>query len=111
MLARVQSYLLTGIDAHPCEVEVDNNPRVLNNESGEGTGRAIVVGLPDAAVKESLERVRSALFNSGYFFPQGKTLVNLAPADVKKEGPLYDLPIAIGLLIGLEVVGRPKVQV
>ena len=64
---------------HACEVEVDNNPRVLNNESGEGTGRAIVVGLPDAAVKESLERVRSALFNSGYFFPQGKTLVNLAP--------------------------------
>src|SRR2546423_9906173 len=74
----------------------------------------MVSGLQEVGVKYSHDVVRSALFNSGYFFPQGKTLVNLAPADVKKEGPLYDLPIAIGLLIGLEMVGgagKPKVQV
>ena len=111
MLARVQSYLLTGIDAHPCEVEVDNNPDANNSAEGSGEGRAMIVGLPDAAVKESVERVRSALANSGFFFPQGKTLVNLAPADVKKEGPLYDLPIAVGLLMGLGIVGgKPRVQ-
>ncbi len=110
MLARVQSYFLTGIDAHPCEVEIDINPNASNREEGDGEGRAMIVGLPDAAVKESLERVRSALTNSGFFFPQGKTLVNLAPADVKKEGPLYDLPIAVGLMVGLGMIGKAKVQ-
>ncbi len=105
MLARVQSYFLTGIDAHPCEVEIDINPDANNSAEGSGEGRAMIVGLPDAAVKESLERVRSALSNSGFFFPQGKTLVNLAPADVKKEGPLYDLPIAVGLMVGLGMIG------
>lgn len=97
MLARVQSFLLQGIDALPCEVEVDSDPAAMSSESGEG--RSMIVGLPDAGVKESIERVRSALTNSGYFFPPGKTLINLAPADVRKEGPLYDLPIAIGLLM------------
>ncbi len=116
MLARVQSYFLTGIDAHPCEVEVDINLRATSREEGDGEGRAMIVGLPDAAVKESLERVRSALSNSGFMFPQGKTLVNLAPADVKKEGPLYDLPIAVGLMVGLGMVGKqmaklPKGQI
>ncbi len=106
MLARVQSYFLTGIDAHPCEVEIDINPDANNSAEGSGEGRAMIVGLPDAAVKESLERVRSALSNSGFFFPQGKTLVNLAPADVKKEGPLYDLPIAVGLMVGLGMIGK-----
>jgi magnesium chelatase family protein len=111
MLARVQSYLLTGIDAHPCEVEVDINLQANSSEDGSGEGRGMIVGLPDAAVKESLERVKAALANSGYCFPQGKTLVNLAPADVKKEGPLYDLPIAVGLLIGQGIVGgKPKVH-
>jgi magnesium chelatase family protein len=111
MLARVQSYLLTGIDAHPCEVEVDNNPDANSSAEGTGEGRAMIVGLPDAAVKESVERVRSALTNSGFFFPQGKTVINLAPADVKKEGPLYDLPIAVGLLMGLGIVGgKTRVQ-
>ncbi len=104
MLARVQSYLLQGIDALPCEVEVDNNPLAMSDESGEG--KSMIVGLPDAAVKESVERVRSALSNSGMMFPPGKTLINLAPADVRKEGPLYDLPIAIGLLIAQGVFSR-----
>ena len=110
MLARTQSYLLQGIDAHPCEVEVDNDPNANLKADGSGEGKALVVGLPDASVRESLERVRSALFNSGFIFPVGKTVVNLAPADVRKEGPVYDLPIAIGLLIGQGVIG-PKPQV
>lgn len=90
MLARVQSYLLQGIDALGCEVEVD--------VMGLAWTGSLVVGLPDAAVKESLERVRSALLNSGYRWPEGRVLVSLAPADLRKEGPLYDLPIAVGLL-------------
>lgn len=92
MLARVQSYLLEGIDATACEVEVDHNER--------GLDKTLVVGLPDASVKESIERVRAALYNSGYSFPNGGMLViNLAPADVRKEGPMYDLPIAVGVLM------------
>ncbi|MBS0187608.1 MAG: hypothetical protein JSS51_06035, partial [Planctomycetes bacterium] len=91
MLARVQSSLLQGIDALPCEVEVDHT----EPKNEDDAGFASIVGLPDAAVKESLERVRSAMVNSGYFFPQGRTIINLAPADVRKEGPVYDLPIAV----------------
>ncbi len=97
MLARVQSYLLQGIDAVPCEVEVDCHEEALP----EGT---TVVGLPDVGVKESRERVRSALINTGYAFPRGKQLINLAPADVRKEGPMYDLPIAVGLLLAQGIV-------
>lgn len=96
MLARIQSYLLQGIDALPCEVEVDF-------DLAENVHHA-VVGLPDAAVKESVERMCSALVNSGYPFPKGRMLVNLAPADVRKEGPLYDLPIAVGYLITQGIV-------
>ena len=96
MLARVQSYLLEGIDALACEVEVDADEGV--------DARAVVVGLPDAGVKESIERIRTALVNSGYSFPRGRVLVNLAPADVRKEGPVFDLPIAVGLLIGQGII-------
>lgn len=102
MLARVQSYLLQGIDAHPCEVEIDNDPMAFKDEN---TPQATVVGLPDASVKESISRVRSALNNSKFFFPTGRTLINLAPADVKKEGPVYDLPIAVGLLMVQGIIG------
>ncbi|MCC6284572.1 MAG: YifB family Mg chelatase-like AAA ATPase [Phycisphaerales bacterium] len=90
MLARVKSSILQGIDALPCEVEIDLDPRGFIKET--------IVGLPDAGVKESLERVRAALTNAGYTLPAGRLLVNLAPADVRKEGPVYDLPIAIGML-------------
>jgi len=103
MLARVQSSLLQGIDALPCEIEVDHSELPESSEKTTITG---IVGLPDAAVKESLERVRSAMVNSGYFFPQGRTIINLAPADVRKEGPVYDLPIAIGVLL-VQGVGAP----
>src|SRR5437868_5941981 len=96
MLARVQSYLLQGIDALACEVEVDTD---LSDEA-----KQFIVGLPDASVKESMERVKSALANSGYFFPKSRTVINVAPADVRKEGPLYDLPIAVGLLITQGIV-------
>ncbi len=101
MLARTQSYLLHGIDALPCEVEVDVDLTAQPN-------RADVVGLPDTAVKESIERVRSALGNSGFSFPPGRVLINLAPADVRKEGPLYDLPIAVALLIATGLIDSRK---
>jgi magnesium chelatase family protein len=82
---------LAGIEARPCEVEVD--------VSGHGYGVQTIVGLPDSAVKESIDRIRSALSNSGYTLPKTKTTINLAPADIKKEGPSFDLPIAVGLLL------------
>ena len=91
MFARLHSMALAGIEARPCEVEVD--------VSGRGFGVPTLVGLPDSAVKESIDRIRSALSNSGYTLPKTKTTVNLAPADIKKEGPSFDLPIAVGLLL------------
>ncbi|CAN5871797.1 YifB family Mg chelatase-like AAA ATPase [soil metagenome] len=94
MLARVGSFLLQGIDALACEVEVD-----FDDTADLEKARNVVVGLPDTSVKESLERVKAALVNSGLVFPRGRVLINLAPADLRKEGPLYDLPIALGLLI------------
>ena len=99
MSTRVRSFLLRGISAEVCEVEVDVDEKSLARET--------VVGLPDAAVKESLERVRSALGNTGFFMPAGRVLVNLAPADVRKEGPVYDLPMAVGLLLADGVI-RPE---
>jgi magnesium chelatase family protein len=101
MLARVQSYLLHGIDALPCEVEVDL-------DEAHEIRAPVVVGLPDAAVKESVERVKSAVENSGYGFPLGRLVFNLAPADVRKEGPLYDLPIAVGVLMSCGVIDGRK---
>ena len=71
---------------------------------GYGDTLVVIVGLPDAAVKESRDRVSTALTNSGYKFPMGKTTINLAPADVKKEGPSFDLPIAIGMLAASEQI-------
>jgi magnesium chelatase family protein len=96
MLAQVHSFVLQGIDAIACEVEVDVADR--------GLAKTTIVGLPDAAVRESLERVRSAIHNSGYPFPASRLLVNLAPADVRKEGPSFDLPIAVGLLLAEQVI-------
>ncbi|HUV62343.1 MAG TPA: YifB family Mg chelatase-like AAA ATPase [Sedimentisphaerales bacterium] len=92
MLARLHSVTLEGIDGVICEVEVD--------VARGGLEKSIIVGLPDAAVKESIERVKSAIVNSGYKNPKTQSLINLAPADVKKAGPAFDLPIALGMLIG-----------
>jgi len=91
MIARLQSVALVGIEAVLCEVEVD--------VAGRGFGAVAVVGLPDTAVKESVERVRSALLAGGYNFPKHRTVVNLAPADIRKEGPSFDLPIAVGMVL------------
>ncbi|MHC4442611.1 MAG: YifB family Mg chelatase-like AAA ATPase [Planctomycetota bacterium] len=90
MLSRLQSVALAGIEAIGCEVEVD--------AASKGFAHPVIVGLPDTAVKESLERVRSAMHNSGYSTPKYKTVINLAPADIKKEGPAFDLPIALGMI-------------
>jgi magnesium chelatase family protein len=91
MLSKVISSAVLGIDAYPVEVEVDVASR--------GLPFFATVGLPDAAVKESKERVRAALKNTGFDFPLKQVVVNLAPADIKKEGSAFDLPIAIGMLI------------
>ncbi len=96
MLAQVDSFVLQGIEPVPCEVEVDVGDR--------GLAKTTIVGLPDAAVKESIERVRSAIVNSGYAYPLSRLLVSLAPADVRKEGPIFDLPIAVGLLLAQQVI-------
>src|SRR5213592_4170379 len=93
MLAKVCSAAVNGIEAYPVEVEVN---------AGWGDTIVIIVGLPDAAVKESRDRVNTALTNSGFKFPMGRTTINLAPADVKKEGPSFDLPIAVGMLAASE---------
>ncbi len=91
MLATLHSATLQGIDAELVHVEV--------NTGESGDPRLILVGLPDAAVKESEDRVASALANSGFDRTRTRTTVNLAPGHLRKEGPLYDLPIALGLLI------------
>lgn len=90
MLAHVLSSAVIGIDAAPITVEVDISTSVPMWS---------LVGLPDAAVKESQERVRSAIRNSAFEFPLRRITINLAPADVKKEGPSFDLPIAVGILV------------
>jgi len=92
MLARLYSVTLVGIEGIVCEVEVD--------VARGGFEKSQIVGLPDAAVKESIERVKSAIINCGYKYPKTQSLINLAPADVKKAGPVFDLPIALGMLIG-----------
>jgi magnesium chelatase family protein len=90
VLARVPSEALSGLESHPVDVEAD----VV-----AGAPAFTVVGLPDAAVQESRERVRSAIVNSGFEFPSRRITVNLAPADVRKEGPSFDLPIALAFLL------------
>lgn len=89
MLAKVYSGAVYGVDAYPVEIEVDTGP---------GDPQIVIVGLPDTAVKESKDRVNTALYNSGFRTHIGRVTINLAPADVKKEGPSFDLPIAIGIL-------------
>ena len=87
------------VDAYEVEIEV---------HAGYGDPKVIIVGLPDAAVKESSERVWTALTNSGFDPPLVRTTVNLAPADIKKEGPSFDLPIALGMLAaGDQMDGSP----
>jgi magnesium chelatase family protein len=95
MLAKVISFALLGLDSTLVSVEVDIS---------RGLPSQIIVGLPDAAVRESAERVRAAIVNSGLVHPRARLTVNLAPADLRKEGPAYDLPIAVGILLASEQV-------
>src|SRR5437588_4768239 len=90
MFAQVRSCAVIGLEGAIVEVEVD-----LSN----GLAAFQIVGLPDAAVNEAKDRVRAAIKNSGCLFPYKRITVNLAPADLRKEGPAYDLPIAIGILL------------
>jgi magnesium chelatase family protein len=96
MLAKLFSVTLEGIEGIICEVEV--------YITRSGFEKSLIVGLPDTAVKESIERVQSAITNSGYNYPKTKSVINLAPADVKKVGPAFDLPIALGILLGSNAI-------
>ncbi len=100
MLSTVLSAALQGIEAVPVQVEV--------NTGESGDPKLILVGLPDAAVKESDDRVFSALANSGFRPPRTRTTINLAPGDLRKEGPIYDLPIALGILAATQNLARPE---
>jgi len=102
MLAKLHSVTLEGIEGIICEVEV--------HIKRSGFEKSLIVGLPDMAVKESIERVQSAITNSGYTYPKTKSVINLAPADVKKVGPGFDLPIALGILLGTKAIESSVVK-
>ncbi len=89
MLAKLLTYGVNGLDAYPLLIEVDVT---------KGLPTTIIVGLPDNAIRESKERIRSAIKNSGFKFPSHRITINLSPADIKKEGPSFDLPMALGIL-------------
>src|SRR5207253_11485541 len=90
MLAKLRTFSLLGIEALPVEVEVDVSPGALP--------KAVLVGLPEAAVKESLHRVERAMVNSGFLKPQDRVVINLAPAELPKQAASFDLPITLGIL-------------
>jgi magnesium chelatase family protein len=101
VLAKVRSGAVYGVDAYPVEIEVN---------AGHGDPKIIIVGLPDMAVKESGDRVMTALINSGFAPPMGRTTINLAPADIKKEGPSFDLPIALGMIAAQGDIEKEKLN-
>ncbi|MFH1578476.1 MAG: YifB family Mg chelatase-like AAA ATPase [Candidatus Omnitrophota bacterium] len=101
MLAKVFSVSVLGIEPYLVEIEVDVS---------EGLPAVAVVGLPDAAIRESKERVKSAIKNSCYRYPPGRVTINLAPADIKKEGPAFDLPIALGLLAATQQINPNNLE-
>ena len=101
MLALAHSAAMLGIDGFVVRVEADSAP---------GTPGFAIIGLPDSALREARDRVRAAVINSGYQFPAGRVLVNLAPADIRKVGPGFDLPIALALLAIDEQLARYVVE-
>ena len=101
MIVKVLSSTVIGIDSYRVEVEVD---------LASGLPQFSTVGLPDASVKESKDRIRAAINNSGYDFPANRVTVNLAPADIRKEGTAFDLPIAIGILAAQELLPIENLQ-
>lgn len=100
MSVRVHGFALRGIEAVPCEIEVDL--------SGQGLPRTTLVGLPDVAVREAIDRVQTAVSNAGFAWPGGRITINLAPADLRKEGPAFDLPMALSVLVAGGALRRSK---
>src|SRR5690349_2234005 len=97
-LFTTRSAAVYGIDAHPIDVEVDMY--------SSGSARdSVMVGMPDTAVRESRERIKSAMMNSGFGYPNKRVTINLAPANVRKEGAGFDLPVALGILGAMGAVG------
>ena len=96
----VFGFALRGIDAVPCEIEVD--------VSGQGLPRTTLTGLPDASVREAVERVQTAVAHTGFAWPGGRVAINLAPADLRKEGPAFDVPMALSVLIASGALKRKK---
>src|SRR5258705_5050694 len=107
MLFLSQSATVYGIDALIVDIEVNLQPVP---KEGDVIPPFTIVGLPDTAIRESRERVRAAITNSKYFFPFHKTTINLAPADVRKEGAAFDLPIALGILGAMGDLGVDSVD-
>ncbi|NNK95281.1 MAG: ATP-dependent protease, partial [Desulfobacterales bacterium] len=101
MLAKIHSIAVVGVEGIPITVEVD----IAN-----GLPSFTTVGLPDGSVRESKDRVKSAVINSGYKFPSRRITVNLAPGDLKKEGTAFDLPIALGLLAAGEIIPQQSLD-
>jgi len=101
VLAKAISAAVLGVDAYKVEVEVD---------IAGGLPKVYVVGLPGMAVQESKERVRSAIKNAGYQFPASRLVINLAPADVRKEGPAFDLPIALAILAAQGIIPKKSLE-
>lgn len=101
MIVKVKTGTIIGIDSHPVDVEID---------TAMGLPQFSTVGLPDAAVRESRDRVKSAIRNSGYRFPRHKVTVNLSPADIRKEGTAFDLPIALGILAAEGILRQESLE-
>lgn len=101
MLAKILSYGLTGINGYPVDIEIDVNAGIPGFD---------VVGLADTAIKESKARVKSAIKNSAFNYPIHKIIINLAPADTKKEGSMYDLPIALGILVAQDLIKNQDIK-
>lgn len=101
MLSKIKSMSLEGLNGYLVEIQSDVSGGLPSFE---------IVGLPDVRVKEAKERVKSSIKNSGIEFPSRKIIVNLAPADIRKEGTFFDLPIAIGILIAIGEIGKIKMN-
>jgi len=101
LIVKITSSAIIGIDSYPVDVEVDVS---------RGLPQFSTVGLPDASVRESKDRIKSAIKNSGYRFPGNRVTINLAPADIKKEGTGFDLPIAVGILSAQGVIERERLS-
>jgi magnesium chelatase family protein len=102
MLARLKTFTLLGIEAMPVDVEVDISPAAMP--------KTILVGLPDAAVKESTHRVERAIVNSGFIRPQDRVVINLAPGDLPKQAASFDLPVALGVLAGSGQLSTERIE-